>query len=521
MRRIVKIAINNFKNQVRSYSFLLTLFAALFIALSFVPHTMAGYSVIKFGNYQGEYNSVWVSSLSTIMSGIFLSFFGYFLVSASIENDRVKRLGQIIAATKIKNHEYLLAKAGANFLVLSLIAILIIVTNCFQLGYYEQISDVQPWIFIKPFLIITIPTIILISSIAIALEVIVKRNILVRYGIFIFIHFFILFQNSSSQTSFLSDVFGISHITAQMEYNVQEIAPESKHNISVGYIKGQRNNQYIMEFNEISYSKRFILQRLFLIMVAFILVLCSSILFDRFKENKNRKEKNRYNAQGTDNLPLNENISFEISKIKGTFSGGIFPLVLCELKLIVRKGVQWTWGISFLLIAVSFFFSWEVVITIFVPLIFLSLAYRISDLITRENYYRTTYFSKSSYKQISRLFSSKIIAGVLMILLTISPLIIRATIQQPIIALYMINAIFMLVFISCLLGILTKSSRFFEILLLLVTYANINNIYFLDYFGGQHQSINYLLNLMCINLVVIIITITLLKLNQLKDSTFF
>lgn len=519
MERIVKIAMFNFKNKARSYSFLITLFAVLILAISFIPNSQAEYSVIKFGSYQGSYNSAWVSSLSTIMSGVFLSFFGYFLICSSIESDRNNRLGEIISASCIKNHQYLLAKGLANFLLLSLIALIVVFVNYIQLLYFNKFTDLNLWIFIKPFIIITLPTIALISGLAIILEVLIKKNSLLRYGLFIFIFLFIIFQSNFSNSGFSKDFLGINYITQGMENQVKEITHNKKSQISIGYLKGKRNNQNILSFNPVSFSTWFIINRLTLMLLAIGLILLSAIAFDRFKfPPKNDKLGSKdYEKEGFKEETVN--IPFSKSYLKSYFSPGITSLIIVETKLIFRKGMQWTWGLYYILLGISFFFSKEIVGNVFIPLFFLFLALKISNLFTRDYYNRTTYISETGFRPIRRILIAKIISGWTFIVLLMSPILIRFTIQEPILALYLLNASLIMIMISCLLGIISKSNRPFEILLIIVVYANINKVPFLDFYGGLHHSLNYLLSLVLLNIFILIINLTFLYLKETTRSS--
>lgn len=518
MERIVKIAMFNFKNQARSYSFLITLFAVLILAISFIPNSQAEYSVIKFGSYQGSYNSSWVSSLSTIMSGIFLSFFGYFLICSSIESDRNNRLGEIISASRIKNYQYLMAKGFANFLVLSLIALIVVFVNYIQLLYFNKFTDLNLWIFIKPFIIVTLPTIALISGLAIILEVFFKENSLLRYGVFIFIFLFFIFQSNNSTSGFSTDFLGVNYITQGMQNQVKEITHNNKNQISTGYLKAKRDIKYILDFKPVPFSTWFIINRLILIFLAIGLILLSTIAFDRFKflPKNNRLLSKDYEKEGFKEDTVD--IPFSKSYLKSYFSSGISYLIIVETKLIFRKGIQWTWGLYYILIGISFFFSKEIVGNIFIPLFFLFLALKISNLFTRDYYNRTTYISETGFRPIRRILIAKIISGWTFIVLLISPILIRFTIQEPIVVFYLLNASLIMIMISCLVGLISKSNRPFEILLIILAYANINKVDFLDYYGGLHHSLNYLLSLVILNIFILIINLTFL---YLKETTRF
>ncbi|MGY0427365.1 MAG: hypothetical protein ACWIPI_11165, partial [Polaribacter sp.] len=108
----------NYLQHIRSYSFLLTVAAITYLAFSFIPSNSVNYSTIKFGSYTGSYNSAWIGFVTAIMSSIFLSLFGFFLINGSIKKDIDTRIGHIIGTTRISNYAYIFTKVVSNFFVL-------------------------------------------------------------------------------------------------------------------------------------------------------------------------------------------------------------------------------------------------------------------------------------------------------------------------------------------------------------------------------------------------------------------
>lgn len=74
-----------------------------------------------------------------------------------------------------------------------------------------------------------------------------------------------------------------------------------------------------------------------------------------------------------------------------------------------------------------------------------------------------------------------------------------------------------IVFIAAILGLLTKGKKLFEILFFLLTYANLNKVPFLDYFGGFHQNNLFNINLICIVAILLRLTFFFRKWQLAKD----
>lgn len=120
---------SDYLQRTRSYAFLITLCATLAIAYTFVPEPNANYATIKIANYVGYYNSAWFGYVTAIMTSLFLSLMGFYLVNNGIETDVKIKVGQIVASTPISNFKYLLSKVLSNFLVLLTIVAVVFIMN--------------------------------------------------------------------------------------------------------------------------------------------------------------------------------------------------------------------------------------------------------------------------------------------------------------------------------------------------------------------------------------------------------
>jgi putative Mn2+ efflux pump MntP len=125
----VSIIKGDYLQRTRSYGFLVTLAISLFVAYTFVPATDASYTTLRIGNYIGEYNSAWIGYVSAIMTSVFLSLIGFYLVNSGIKKDIETEVGMIIATTQVSNFKYLLSKAISNYLVLLTIVVIVFLVN--------------------------------------------------------------------------------------------------------------------------------------------------------------------------------------------------------------------------------------------------------------------------------------------------------------------------------------------------------------------------------------------------------
>ena len=101
--------------RVRRYSFLLTLGFSVYLGYAMY----SGQINMELGNYQGVANSAWLGSVIGLVSAVFLSLIGFYVVKNTIQRDRETRVGRILAATPMSRSFYTLSKALSNLAVLA------------------------------------------------------------------------------------------------------------------------------------------------------------------------------------------------------------------------------------------------------------------------------------------------------------------------------------------------------------------------------------------------------------------
>lgn len=174
----------------------------------------------------------------------------------------------------------------------------------------------------------------------------------------------------------------------------------------------------------------------------------------------------------------------------------------------IRKGKKWLWLfnlIGMLLLALlPLSFAHQIVL----PILWCFQVHRISDVSTKEQFNQIHYFTITAYKPFKRVMLTQLISAILLMLLLALPLIVRLalSLQLQEISAVILGVIF-IVIVSALLGIISKGKKLFEILFFLVTYANINRIPTLDYFGGFRYGYDYLAQLLALALLFISILI--------------
>jgi hypothetical protein len=150
------------------------------------------------------------------------------------------------------------------------------------------------------------------------------------------------------------------------------------------------------------------------------------------------------------------------------------------------------------------------------PMLWFLQVSRMSDLTTRETTNGVYYFTFTAFKPIGRLLVSQVLVASILMLLLAAPLLFRlgVSLNGEAFLAVVFGALF-IVMLAALLGILTKGKKLFEVVFFMMTYANINGIPFVDYFGGYEHHRYYLAQLTF--LVITLMSVTfLMRKKQLK-----
>src|SRR5512135_928118 len=127
---VFHIARADFFERVRRFSFLVTLAAIIGMGVLVNNGTLgislgSGDMNILSSFYRGELNSAWIGTMTVMVTNCFLGLIGFYLVSDCIKRDIRTRVGQIIATTQVGRGAYLVGKWISNFLVLSVMILIL------------------------------------------------------------------------------------------------------------------------------------------------------------------------------------------------------------------------------------------------------------------------------------------------------------------------------------------------------------------------------------------------------------
>ncbi|CAL2094445.1 conserved membrane protein of unknown function [Tenacibaculum sp. 190524A02b] len=494
----LSIIIYDFLQRSRTYSFLITLCASLAIAYTFVPEPNASYSTIRIGEYVGYYNAPWFGYVTAIMTSIFLSLIGFYLVNGTIQKDFSTKIGQIIASSSISNFTYLFSKVLSNFLLLFSIVFIVFTMSIILFFLYNDGFPFDLLSFLKPYFFITIPAMFLIASIAVIFEVIFRNKSILQNIVFFFT--FTLLVSSLPKNNYNLDFLGSKIVIHQMEQKILEVSKNTtEKGLTIGYVLGNISESKKFNFEGISFPISFLISRLLGVLICLIAIYIISFIFHRFnlREIINRKKNLIVHIKNHASLNLQ-------SLPKATINYSIFPLIKTEFLLLLRKGkVYWLWInlIGMILLAVLPIKTGH---SIVLPILWFLQVHRISDLTIKEITNNTHLFSFVSYLPLRRVLSSQFIAGFLLMLTLSIPLLVKTIVLgQNFSAISIVIGSLFIVSLSSCIGMFFKNKKVFEVVFFTITYANLNSIPFTDYFGAIYMSSSILFGILISSLLLI------------------
>ncbi len=510
----------DYLQRTRNYTFLVTLIVSVYFAYTLVPAVGANYQTVRVGDYIGQQNSAWIGHVTAAMASVFSWIIGFYLINNGIKRDIATGVGQIIATTGTSNFKYLLTKVLSNFLVLLSIMSIIMVMG---LGLYVVRGRTYPFDavqFFFPFFFSALPSIFIVSVVAVIAEVFLGRfQNLQNIGFFCLV-MVLLGPNSNhgGSTHVFFDVFGVQYLTNSIAHVVNVSHSQTGLSASVGFQIG-RKTDHIFLFSGSVWSSLFVLSRLIWVAFSMILLYISSLFFHRFDlgpagniKTRKIKKGERQNEAGTEALiPLGEGnypapamrLS-ELPKAKTDLS--ILPFLRTEILMLLRKGPRWFWIGNIGLFTALFFIPLPLAHKFGLPVIWFLQINRWADIATKEKQYSTHYFTYAAYRPLQRLLSSQLLAGILLALILAAPVIIRYVWNGEFmtVATIVIAAVFLMAS-SVAIGIVTGSDRLFNILFFMLSYANLNVIPALDYYGAVNSGTGYITIMLSLTMALLII----------------
>ena len=511
---VARLSLLDFQERSRRFGFLLTLAFVLYAAFLFLPPNHARYATLQFDGYRGVYNSAWVGTLVALQTSVFLSLAGFYLVKNAVQRDRRTGVGEVLAATRLSNRQYILSKMLSNFLVLaSMVAVMVVAAGAMQLVRQED-AVLRPLVLLAPFVFLTLPMMALVAAVAALFESIRWLRGGLGNVIFYFVWTAMLTMSAVQADGANSglDPVGFRVAVPDMVTSCARAFPEfdpENSRFSTGFNirpDGQTWDLTTFTWDGIAWTGAIALGRLLWIGIAFAALFLSAVMFDRFdpallegsRAKGAPKKKNTGQAVlPSTPLPLVPESApsyASLARMSGVReSGGVGQLarlVTSELRLGLVGVSRWWYAVAAGAALACLFAPMELVRAFFFPLAWIWPILIWSALGTREARYGTDALLYSSPRPLIRQLPAVWLSGVAIAVLTGSGMVVRLLLQGDLAGAggWLAGALFIPSF-ALFLGSVSGSSKLFEILYLIVWYVGpLNKAPVLDFMGVAPES---------------------------------
>jgi ABC-type transport system involved in multi-copper enzyme maturation permease subunit len=367
VRIIYYLALADFYERARRYSFLLILAAviymgvlvnngSLFLGLGSIDPNLLSYS------YRGEFNSAWIGTMTVLVLNSFLGLFGFYLVSDCIKRDIRTGVGQIIATTPVSRAVYLVGKWISNCLVLYVLVLILAIAAVIMVLLKSE-AALNLGALLIPFLAVALPYMALIAALAVVFDTVSWLRGTVGNAIYFFLWMFLFYSSTMGEMvlPLLKDPLGIDVFRASLYAGANAAFPNEA--IASMGIAGLTDIQYkVFNWPGLVWTPGIVAGRWLWAVFGLGLILLSAVWFTRFDPSREGMQRRRVKPEeakeGEPAAPHKKilrrvlpNLSPLVSKLARTnlFLGVLFA----ELRLLLNGRRWWWWlGIAGLNIAI-------------------------------------------------------------------------------------------------------------------------------------------------------------------------
>ena len=169
-RVLAALAGADFRERTRRPGYLVTLAVAVVLGYLALPPASSLYVVMNAGGYRGVYDSAWAGMVTALAGALWLMGGGFYVVRSAIARDQQTRVGQVLAATPLRNAGYLAGKFASNLMVLASVAgVLAVTALVMQLARGES-RAVSLGALLLPYTLFTLPVLVLTAAAAVLVE---------------------------------------------------------------------------------------------------------------------------------------------------------------------------------------------------------------------------------------------------------------------------------------------------------------------------------------------------------------
>lgn len=300
LRVLYHLALADFYERARRYSFLLTLAIVIYLGVLVNNGTMgmdlsSGDPNTPFLRYHGELNSAWVGTMTVMVTNLFMGLFGFYLVSDCIKRDIRTGVGQIIATTPVSRTAYLVGKWISNCLVLFvLVLILAVAAAIMVLLKGKAVLDLGA--LLMPFLAVALPNMALTAALAVAFETVPWLRGAVGNVVYFFVWIFASFTWSMAGTALpFKDPFGNNTFGPSLYASARAAFPNEaiQEFLNVGSFGMPGTQIKVFNWTGVNWTPGIVGEQWFWAAVGLGLILLSALWFARFDPSREGLRRGR------------------------------------------------------------------------------------------------------------------------------------------------------------------------------------------------------------------------------------
>jgi hypothetical protein len=494
LRVIYHMARADFLERVRRYSFLIML--GLVVWLGYL--SASGQMRMRVPpDYTGVINSAWVGATMTVTVSLLLGWVGFYIVKGSVSRDYETGVGQIMATTPLSRPLYMLGKWLSNFAVLG-IAVVIMLVEGMLMNLLLGTHDLDLLALAAPLVVIALPSVALIAAFAVLFESIGW----LRGGLGNVIYFF-AFMFALVWSGQIEDIGTPGKIAnPYIDFTGWQIIGDSVSRAARVVYPGTAGgfafsitdftNANIFLWNGLQWTRDIFLSRGFFMLVALGIVLISSIFFDRFNPSRltvKRKKTTHDSPAPVPAIEATPRPDIHLTPLPATRARFRFDaLFIAELKLLL-KGQHWWWYAIAVGLVIAQFTNEPDITHILLVVSWLWPILLLSGVGSRESRHNTRQMVFSAPRPLMTQLPAAWLSAFTLVALTGSGALVKflALGDTHSVIAWLVGAMF-IPSLALAFGVLTGSSKAFEIVYVLWMYLILNKAAAIDFLGMTPNS---------------------------------
>ena len=278
--RVAAIALADARIRFRRTSTVVVFLLLSAIAYVWVPAPSTGRALMRIDNARALYNSAAIAMATSMLGTLFIGLAGFYVISNAVRRDAQSRVGAVIAATPLRSGEYIAGKFLGNVLFLTTFFFGFMLVSMAMVVVRGE-APLEPWIFVKQYLLLAPPPILFVSALAILFECVPWLS-----GRFGDVAYFFLFMMSMAVTT---AAVGFGGMTWMAYFDPSGLAGVFAQNMAILHTKSiaigagpfdPRKPPIV--YPGLSFSGEFVAQRLVSMLIPLPLLLLARASFHRF-----------------------------------------------------------------------------------------------------------------------------------------------------------------------------------------------------------------------------------------------